>query len=149
MATTTVKFEGMDTVTERLKQLGDEAATSLVDDALLTGALIVKAEAARNAPRRTGALSRGLMIQIDSSGGRRTAKVGTKPEVFYGLFVERGHKIGKRIKAKRGKGRRRAADVELGTSRVPAQPFLAPALKSTRGQVKAAIAAVIRRRLGL
>lgn len=60
-----------------------------------------------SAPRRSGALAESIGYEVDRDGAELVARVSWSRDAFYGLFVE------------------------LGTSRMSAQPFLRPALDGT------------------
>ena len=88
---------------QAIAALGGEDARPALDS--LGGQ--VAARAAQLAPRRTGALAGSIGHEVVSDGGEVVARVSFDSAHYYGFYVE------------------------VGTSRMSAQPFLRPALDGT------------------
>ncbi len=122
----TVTIEGGEELKRRLEAMGDKGL-AIAKDAILAGGEIVRQEASRRAPRRTGNLAANIVVG-EPKGEKPdeiAVAIGPNKDAFYGLFVE------------------------LGTSKMAARPFLAPALKATKKQVQEVVSAALRRGLGL
>lgn len=120
-----------------------------------SGAELFRAEAKRNAAgnAKTWNLYNNIIVkrvEEDSTGAERqvylvTVRTGKKSPsgAFYWRFVERGHKfvprnakVSKKTGKKIGwKAHRVAAELEYGTARAPAYPFMRPAYHSKRQAV--------------
>lgn len=122
----TVTIEGGEELKRQLEKLGDKGL-AIAKDAIVAGAEIVREEASRRAPRRTGNLAANIVISEPKGEkpGELAVVIGPNKNAFYGLFLE------------------------LGTSKMAARPFLVPALKATKKQVQETVAAALRRGLGL
>ena len=70
-----------------LRELGAEVAGRLGEDAVRSGAQIIRDAAEQNAPVRTGRLKRSMRV-FDSPTDRLTKHIGTW--VYYAYFVEYG-----------------------------------------------------------
>lgn len=136
-----VKLQGGKELERKLLALDRKIARKIVSQALRAGAKVILKQARANAPKRTGLLRRSLKVKAGKSKKGRvsfvvqTAAGHYKGETFYGSFVEFGHKLGKR---------RRAKGVKDERKRIPAQPFLEPAFNSKKEQAARVIADVIR-----
>ncbi len=106
-------IEGMDEVIKLVEQLGNAAAEAL-DKASTAGAEIVLAAAKQKVPVDTGLLRDSLTL--------KKSKV-RKPHIKSEHVVTRG------------KGVEHFAPVELGTSKMKAQPFLRPAIDENKKSV--------------
>lgn len=106
-------IEGMDEVLKLVAELGDAAADAL-DNAAKAGATDVLSEARRRAPVDTGRLRDSLVLK------KRKVR---KPNVLSSYIVTGG------------KGAAYFVPVELGTSKMKAQPFLRPAIDENRSRV--------------
>lgn len=116
-----VSIEGGEELLKRLQGLPDAAAGKAMDAALMAGAEIVRADASRRAPRRTGKLSESIVAELKTGkSGRKSAVIGPNEEAFYGSFVE------------------------LGRKNQAAQPYLRPALDENKDTVQRAIADELR-----
>jgi len=79
---------------------------------LTQGAAIVRDRAEARAPRRTEQLATTMVVEpVEKGHESATVAVGPHKDAFYGLFQE------------------------LGTSTMPAKPFLRPALDESEGEV--------------
>lgn len=123
-----VNFEvfGLKEMQQHLEAMGDKASGELLEKAALAGADIVKKEAGTRAPRRRGLLAGHIVLQPGDKGKMSaSALVGPDKKRFYGRFVE------------------------LGTSKMAAEPFLFPAFESKKDEVQRKMAELIREGLGL
>lgn len=122
-----VTLEGLDELVRNLEQIGEKAGR-VENEALRTGAEIVQAEAASKAPRsdlNKPHLADNIVIsKVKTGEGGKYVEVGpTKGDhslFFYGKFLE------------------------WGTSKMPARPFMFPALIQARDRAIAAMAEVIK-----
>lgn len=153
-----ISVDGAEKIQNALREVADKAA-GILEEATLAGAEIVRAEAARNAPRSTGALAENIeMVVVEKD--RKKVNVAIGPDVakpnrkarrrFYGLFVEFGTQA-HTIKARRGRALRigdefRAAAEHPGMT---PRPFMRPALDSKSEAAQARIADELKSRLGL
>lgn len=121
-----VTIKGADEIEQRLKELGIKALPA-VQQAIMEGAKIVAEEAKSRVRKKTGALAESITVgkPKEAQLGEVSAIIGPGREGFYGMFLE------------------------LGTSKMPAYPFLVPALKASKRQVEEAVAREIRKGLGL
>ena len=117
-----VTIKGMDVLKRRLKALGDNTRGELLRKAALAGAEVVREEAQRLAPKRTGRGAAGIKVEADqTSGSSTTAKVGYDSKTaWYMLFQE------------------------LGTRHHSAQPHLRPALDTKKGQAVREVGRVLK-----
>jgi HK97 gp10 family phage protein len=116
---------GMEELFNQLDSLGEDASKAL-KEAVMKGAEIVREDASRRAPRRTGKLSQSIIIEsAEVEPDYVSVKIGPNKEAFYGRFVE------------------------MGTSKMPAKPFLRPAWDANKENVKKIISDELKGRLGL
>lgn len=114
------EVEGMRQLKERLRRL-ESIGDRIGEKALIAGAEILQAEMERRSPKRTGALSKHIIISEVVKGN-----IDVGPEVkdyFYARFLE------------------------FGTKFMTAQPFIEPAFLAVKGKVQRAMADVIRKEL--
>lgn len=118
----TITIKGMDVLNRRLKALSDNTRGELLRKAGLAGAEVVRDEAQRLAPKRTGRGAAGIKVEADQvSGSRTTAKVGyDKKDAWHMGFQE------------------------LGTLHHAAQPHLRPALDTKKGQAVREVGRVLK-----
>lgn len=122
----TVKITGEPELIRKLKALSAAVAGQHLEAAAKIGAEVVREEASRRAPRRTGTLAGDIVAETTiQEGSRVEISVGPGKDAFYGLFLE------------------------VGTSKMAARPFLRPALDEKKGEVEAAVRDELKRRLGL
>lgn len=108
--TMTVKIEGLDVLDRRLKELGNKGAGKVLKKALRAAAKPVKKEAQARVAVDEGELKKAIFTSVTvTNKWGATARVGYKKHAFWGLFIEKG------------------------TSKMPARPFLRPAL-DTKGK---------------
>lgn len=132
-----VRFEGAKELRRALRRLPEEISRRALKKGALAAAEVIRAEAARRAPRRTGALGRGILKQVDRKARDEVrVGIGWSKDVFYGQFVEFGHSI-----VPPGKTARKGGAV----GNVPAKPFLRPAMDEKADEAVRAGAAVLRR----
>ena len=119
------RVQGLDQLAKALKNLPEEFRKGPLSAAVRAGGRVIAEDAARRAPNDTGKLK-------DNIGAFPIPKTRLPAGIDYGVEI-------------RGNERGKAGDpknvyywrfVELGTSNMPAQPFLRPALAT---QSKAAI----------
>lgn len=136
--------------------LGEETLRS----AGYAGAKVFKDEMIARVPVDKGVIKRNIIVvraKEKSKGNEmqiyyatvRTGKQNTEGDAFYWRWVEQGHKIVRRRKAKESmKAARAASEIEYGNARVPAKPFMRPswdakkeeALEAVRIQLRTKIA---------
>lgn len=121
-----VTIKGADEIQQKLKELGAKALPE-VQQAIIEGAKIVQEEAQNRVRRRTDTLADSITVDEpkEKKPGEAAAIVGPGKEGFYGMFLE------------------------LGTSKMPAYPFLVPSLKASKRQVEEVVARELRKGLGL
>lgn len=111
-----VTIKGMATLERRLRALSDNARGELLRKAVLEGAEIIRDEAERLAPKRTGRGAAGIKTTAKASGSRATAEIGyDKKEAWHLRFAE------------------------LGTKHHSAQPHLRPAIDTKKGEAVQAV----------
>jgi HK97 gp10 family phage protein len=142
----------------KLRQLPEDLGDAL-GAAVLSGANVIRNEAKRQAPYRTGTLKRSINSEIvESSPYRATAKIGTKLE--YAAAIEFGSGLYGRKKApiiirpknKRAlfwKGAKHPVKRVVHPGVKP-HPYLVPAFEAKKGaavkEIGAALRAILRKR---
>ena len=111
-----VKIEGMKELREKFAELSDKGQRQVLRGAIAEGAKAVVKEAKRLVPVERGDLQKGIKQTTRTSQGRTSAQrteatIGFEQDEYYGQFVE------------------------LGTSDMPAEPFLRPALEGKSQEV--------------
>jgi len=92
-----------------LKNVNKAAEGRALRKATKAGAEVIVQEARNKAPYKTGKLKRAIRSKFGQARGRIvTVEIGPAPRAHYGGFLE------------------------VGTSRMPAQPFLRPAMDETK-----------------
>lgn len=121
------RLEGVQDVMRALQGFSDETLQERLREAIKAGAEIVAEDAKARAPVRTGRLRDSIKTRVPKKG--LTAKV----EADYPA----GGKVRKTSTKKQKAGSREyyAFAVEYGTRKMPAQPFMAPALAAKASQV--------------
>ncbi len=101
-----LEFEGEEELKAKIEELSKKAPIKC-KEALRKSAILVEKEAKQKCPVDTGRLRSSITHQVteELGGNAHGAKVGT--DVHYGIYVE------------------------LGTSKMAAQPYLVPALKES------------------
>lgn len=150
----TVKVEGLRELGERMRTLSDDVNNRIARAATAAGAVVIRDAARANAPVRTGALKKGIVVKrlpkSESAGltSQHIVTVSTREMKKYtnksrAAVVELQGPIapvnigGKTYRAKKLLGRKEnyvsAGDffyanfIEFGTVKMPAKPFLRPA----------------------
>lgn len=114
-----VRIEGWEELERKLRQLGSTInERELLEGALMEGAVIVQDEIKLRAPYKTGQLRGSIAI---SKRGRQkySVRIGPDKSGFYGRMLE------------------------LGTSRMPARPFMRPAFDAVHNDAQRAISDAI------
>lgn len=179
-----IQIQGLADLQRRLKRLPEKIQRVTLIKATQAGALPILAAATAKVPRLTGNLASKIRVKFTRRGinsaeasigvfglsgaarkravAKHVKKTGSLPtwrelgDVFYALFVEKGHDIlvGRRRKADSELSagrltRRRRMGVTAGTvvGHVAAQPFLRPAIDETKDQVVRIVAQVLREEL--
>lgn len=114
-------LEGADELEAALKRLGDRTTGLLLKQAAEAGAEVIAEEARRLAPRDTGALAEGIEAEVHRlQQGRAQFNIGYGKEEWYGRLLEQG------------------------TEKMPAKPFLRPALDTKAEEAAEAVENVLR-----
>lgn len=98
------KIEGINEIKKKLQELDETMRKDIMEEVLKAGAEPVREQAAISAPKRTGKLSERIEIEIEDE----SVKIGPHKSVFYGIFHE------------------------IGTYKMPAKPWLRPAMESKK-----------------
>jgi HK97 gp10 family phage protein len=106
-------IEGMDEVIKLVQEMGDAAAGAL-DEACKSGADLVLSEAKQKVPVDTGTLRDSLILKKS-----KTKNPNIKSEYY----------------VTKKSGAEHFAPVELGTSKMKAQPFLRPAIDENKSGI--------------
>ena len=118
------KVEGIEDLMARINSLGESIATRTENKALREGAKVLQKGISERAPRDTGNLAENIVISgVKQSEVGKYIEVGPDKKHFYGLFHE------------------------FGTVKMPAQPFMGPALEEDSKEVMNTIAEVLREEL--
>lgn len=111
-----LKVLGQKDIVRRLNLMPDATAGKALSKAAMAGAKVIVSAAKARAPVRTHKLQESITAEVtEKSRDHVEATIGPGKEGFYGMFIE------------------------LGTSKMPARPFLRPALDENE---EAAIQAV-------
>jgi HK97 gp10 family phage protein len=119
-------LEGADELNEALRAVGDRASGLLLQRAAEEGGKVIQEEAERRAPRETGNLQENVvdrMILRRQRVGRAQVDIGPTRDAWYGRFLE------------------------LGTSKMEAQPWLRPAFEAKVKEATDAVANALRNAL--
>ena len=119
-------IEGMDEVIKLLEEMGEEAE-SVIDDAAKSGAQIVLKRAKQIVPVDTGVLKDSLILKKSKIKNAKVKSVYT---------------------VSKKSGAKHFAPVELGTSKMKAQPFIRPAFDENLKNVASKINEEILRAIG-
>lgn len=104
-----VKIRGLKQLRQNLDRVADSVAGAALEDAVKAAAEVIRSDASRRAPHRTGRLRIHVVIgDPQREGDGVKVKVGPDKEGFYGMFQE------------------------FGTRHHPPQPFLRPAFDNRR-----------------
>ena len=110
-----VDFQGIARLSRSMEFLGEAMVTQIQGAGLAAAGRVVRRDARRRVPRRTGALARSIRVRRVSERLRGRRITGAATIVFAG-----------------GVGARHAALIELGTVRHPAYEYLRPAIEQTQ-----------------
>lgn len=134
-----VTVTGLEPLQKRLNGAGKETQSEM-RSAMTASLILLEGEMKRLVPRDTGRLQGSITHTITGSGASITGRVG--PSARYGYWVEYGRSAGKAppMDAVAGWARRHGIHPFLlaraiGRRGTRAQPFVAPALRTRRGQV--------------
>lgn len=120
-----IRLRGAKELLQKFKQLEDSIAGATLEKAALAGAEIVREDASRRAPRRTGNLAKNIVTETaEKSRTKAVVNVGPNKKAWYGRFVE------------------------LGTSKMAPKPYLMPAFEANKRKAEQVIRDVIKRELG-
>lgn len=155
------RVENLESLTGMLRTLDEAVSESTLRQAAVAGARIIHDEIKRRAPvgelegtRRGQAHWQGFLRdhmliaydQEESVPGKLASYLITwSKEAFYGRFVE----LGKRnaVKLTERTLARAIREIEFGSSRTPAQPFIRPAFEATKTAAARRIAEVVEKKL--
>ncbi len=113
----------MKTLERRMKALVDNTRGTLLREAALAGAAVVRAEAERLAPRRTGRGAAGIKVQAtQTSSSSQKAEIGYDRKTAWHMLFQ-----------------------ELGTRHHSARPHLRPALDTKKGESVREVGRVLKR----
>jgi len=127
-----IDIKGVASIQRALSRLPDELQRSGEAAALRAGAKPVTRAAKAKAPTDSGLLKKSIGQNVKRIRGVRTARIG--PRLGWGKEVPRN---GKTVFSDPAKY---SHLIELGTSHSAAQPFIRPAIDSTRSEVVSAMA---------
>ncbi len=118
------KVEGIEDLMARLNSLGERVATRTENKALREGADVLREEMSRRSPQDTGSLAENIVkSRVKQAEIGKYIEVGPDKKHFYGLFHE------------------------FGTTKMPARPFIGPALEEEGKAVMNVMAGVLRKEL--
>lgn len=127
----------------KLKRIGLDARSGMLDTAAQAGAEVIRTQAAMNAPYKLGNLRRSIhTLKIDSSGSTVWYEVGSN--LNYAAIQE----FGGTIKAKKGRLLVFEIDGQLIFTKqveIPAQPYLRPAFDEKKVEAIATVGRVFER----
>lgn len=119
-----LKVEGIEELMARLNSLGEAVATRTENKALREGAEVLREGISKRAPRDTGNLAENIVMSgVKQAEIGKYIEVGPDKKHFYGLFHE------------------------FGTVKMPAYPFMGPALEEDGKEVMNTMAGVLREEL--
>lgn len=134
-----IKIEGAKAMEKALRRLPDDLKRSGETAVLRAGAKPINKAAKAKVPSESGLLKKSIGINVKKVRGVRTARVG--PRTGRGAVVTRN---GRQVFSNPTKY---SHLVEYGTSHSAAQPFIRPAVESTKGEVVGAMATGYRKHL--
>ncbi len=112
------KTQGLSELKKALKQFPENVERRILRSMAMAGAQVVVKKARNNVPVDSGGLKKGI-IRRSKKGpkapGRVVVSVGPRSDVFYGMYFE------------------------FGTSKIPADPWLRPALDSSPAEIMEAM----------
>lgn len=139
---THVKISGLRELGQRMQALSADIAGKIARQATAAGAGVVRKQARQNAPRDTGNLQAAIVM-------KRVRDIALTEE--YVVAVRKGKtkdvKAAKAGEGRLGKDAFYARFVEFGTVKLPARPFLRPALENNIGPATEAMAKRLKARI--
>lgn len=139
---TDVKISGLRELGQRMQALSADIAGKIARQATAAGAGVVRKQARQNAPRDTGNLQAAIVM-------KRVRDTSLTEE--YLVAVRKGKtkdvKAAKAGQGRLGKDAFYARFVEFGTVKLPARPFLRPALENNIGPATEAMAKRLKARI--
>lgn len=139
---TDVKISGLRELGQRMQALSADIAGKIARQATAAGAGVVRKQARQNAPRDTGNLQAAIVM-------KRVRDIALTEE--YVVAVRKGKtkdvKAAKAGEGRLGKDAFYARFVEFGTVKLPARPFLRPALENNIGPATEAMAKRLKARI--
>ncbi|SAK69468.1 HK97 family phage protein [Caballeronia pedi] len=155
------RVENLEALTGSLRQLDAAVSESTLRQAAVAGARVIHNEIKRRAPvgerdgmRRgqphwPGFLRDHMLIAYDQeqsvSGKYASYLITWSKDAFYGRFVELGKQ--NRVKLTQSTLARAIREIEFGSSRTPAQPFIRPAFDATKAAAARKMAEVVEKKL--
>ncbi|HLR91835.1 MAG TPA: HK97-gp10 family putative phage morphogenesis protein [Atopostipes sp.] len=118
-----LEIEGLDELTQQLEKMGYDVKQN-EEKALVAGAEVMQKATKGQVRVRTGNLKDHIEIS-DVENGEVYVYVDQQGQAYYGFFLE------------------------MGTSKMRAQPFMGPAFNRSKGQIERAMADSLRQVLGL
>lgn len=129
-----IKLDGGPELEKALRDLSHALQGRIFIEAAMAAGEIVRQEASERSPRRTGALAKSIVVEVDKKRVP-SVRVGPGKGGWYGKFVELGTEV---RYTKKGAHR----------GQIEAHPFLAPALEAKRAEALRKFRDVVRERLG-
>lgn len=155
-----MKIEGGDLIARRLAILPREVSGPSLHDAAMSGAKVLKKAVEQKAPRgrgdgyvwkgnKLGHLADNILAEVTAEKESRRVEISVGPDKdhWYGRLVENGHAL-VRVLGRYKKGRR-TYRIKKVIGNVPPHPFMRPAFDENTAEAERAVAAVLKRRLGL
>ena len=106
-----MKVEGVAELQRKFANMSGKMQRAVVRDSLRSAARVVEKSARQKVPVDTGRLKKSITQRVTVQSAVGEALIGYRKETFYGRFVE------------------------LGTSKMAAQPFLRPALDENTDEI--------------
>jgi len=131
MTSQTTKIDGLPELARKLKKLPDDLRRKELDKAVAAGARIIRNAAKQRAAKRSGVLARNIVVRKEKKKFKRGRDSVYRVGVLHGKGARGGDPYYFRF-------------VEFGTSKMPARPFLRPALHSNGDAAIGAMAAKLR-----
>ncbi|MDR5756504.1 HK97-gp10 family putative phage morphogenesis protein [Caballeronia sp. LZ035] len=157
----TYRVENREALTGMLRRLDESVSESTLRQAAVAGARIIHDETKRQAPvgQRAGVvagqphwpgfLRDHLLIAYDQQesvpGKYASYLITWSKEAYYGRFVELGKRNAVKLTARTLA--RAIEEIEFGSSRTPAQPFLRPAFDASKAQAANKVAEIVEKKI--
>ena len=145
-----MEVEGVETIAAALRDMRHDLARRHLAAAVRTGAEVIREEAQRRAPVRTGALRDDIKTRrvANPTDAPVEYRVANGPETFYARFVEFGHAKVARGQYRQYRATLRARQAWQGGYVAP-RPFMRPAFDTKREEAQRVIVRELKRRLKL